>query len=46
MLDFLTAIIYNSIVIKRKKEVISMLDLEIYEEEFELIQAYLSSEWE
>ena len=29
MLDFLTAIVYNSIVIKRKKEVISMYCVEI-----------------
>ena len=30
---------------ERKKEVVEMLDVELYEEEFEMIQAYLSSEW-
>ena len=28
-----------------KKEVVEMLDLEIYEEEFEMIQEYLSGAW-
>lgn len=44
MLDFLTAIVYNSIVIKRKKEVISMYCVEIINgygvdfEEFETLR--------
>ena len=31
---------------ERKKEVISMLDVELYEEEFELAMALASGEWD
>ena len=30
---------------ERKKEVVEMLDVELYEEEFEMIQEYLSGAW-